>query len=535
MSFKTYLNERETKTQDPKFDDKLEVLIPYIYNTFLSKGRDIDATIDSILKGEDVEDPKAEKEIKQIVNFNKVHLKKEKNSSGISKKLRVFVNQLTKKLEDTINSPLTFLGDKKISSSEEWFKYKKEDGADGRARASQPKTDFYDETETKKISYKNMGGSKVLSGKNQEYLSLVSTTVYKTMDSMLKESFDELYGTFKEKGTSLIRVSSKKSIKDIDKINNALAFEAEWQGLDQFVGDGHQVNLELFDKQGESYFLKKIPSEALNGLRPGQQKNALKNRELLLKSLDDDFSEYVKVKSYQDAHVELTSIFQNFFNKNEHMKMFKKEILKEAITGNLKFGEESINAANHIMYTSPTDGFTIVKEINDEVLDQLTNVYEFDFAFKSGHPGQSWSEIRLGVSGEDEEKNFKGYHKDFNAQLKNVDGGEKGNLALVDPNLELAGVEEGFTFQDYMEMFTEEAELKTSMLQEGLLDSATSFVSSVKTMLKNLWVKYVDKMIKVATQSIQHFLAFFDLDVEVSSTSQKDFERILEKTLTQES
>lgn len=97
-------------------------------------------------------------------------------------------------------------------------------------------------------------------------------------------------------------------------------------------------------------------------------------------------------------------------NKPKFLKEIKKEIIKEAITGNIKFGETSDAAANSILEFDINNGNIKLidsKEIFNYINDVADNA-SFDFSFKGGSK-QSYLVLRLKIKVKKINDSFKNY------------------------------------------------------------------------------------------------------------------------------
>lgn len=519
MSFIAFLNEKkvnkEVKQNVPAFSKKLEEFVPVMYNVYVKNDRDIERTITSLLSLEE------KGHLGEIIKFNGDHLGLEGNSSANpretpSKGFRVYVTSLLEYLDEKLaGKEIVFLGNENVPVTDEWKAYYLSSGTAKAEQAgnSKPKTDYHTKDKSLRISHKNFGGSAAFSGNPNEFRATFYTTVLKKLEGDLKENAEKLVDDITTNATrGTFHFNKKRTKSDASNLYDALKKEAELQNTEMFVGDNHEINYDLFDQQNGQYFLKDLAG--LGSL----SKAELSARNLLLTSLDDDFSQYAKVKSYDESHATLKNILKDFFLKSTDE--IRAAFVGEALTGRIKFGDEHPATATHIMYADPITGYSNFKELSEEELIKISKMYTIRMNFKGTRKGEAYSVAHLGTGENDEKKadpKYKGSYTNYRQAIKNfsdnvltnIDGGKEGNLAVLDK------VEESLTFRDYMDMITEEVELKLSTLTltEGLLDSAVAFQQKIFSMIKEVWRKYVSEMFVGIKDNILEFLNFFELQL----------------------
>ena len=123
----------------------------------------------------------------------------------------------------------------------------------------------------------------------------------------------------------------------------------------------------------------------------------------LSKEVQDEIN---KILEIDKKHQELSKYLNDLFDKNTELKL---KFIFEGITGNLKFGKNSIASANSILAISKDLTKYHFKKIETlkDIPSNITNKLKFYVAFKTA--GKSWSTLRVGI-----EKMFKESVEEYN-------------------------------------------------------------------------------------------------------------------------
>ncbi len=225
----------------------------------------------------------------------------------------------------------------------------------------------------------------------------------KTGLSIVYESFKDTYGTMKHFGGDIVRLSdewnkiffdttgkstftgTKTSKTDMitDNYNISLKKEGQSRLMSGHVGESTATVLTAFNnmKKGKSNKFNASVFKYLADIKENFTKiNSTKGIREIKKYIADgcDSSLCKEVQKQVLIHREMTAQVRELTNN----KYFKKELLRESMTGGVKFNHNSASADYVLLFN--TFGKGALHKINDDLLDHYINNTSINVSFKTG-------------------------------------------------------------------------------------------------------------------------------------------------------
>lgn len=543
MDFKDFITEHKEVINEVAGDlpaNELHYAMPLLVNTFLEAERDAELTVEmlkeyqrgqrelgdmhgnaTVIKGITYflkrlfTDNKEENEKRAQQDKNGVHVfSGNEQVEFIGTLCNYFVEKLGLSEDIKLSK---FEATNKLPVSQKWLDL-------GTKNEKHPsKVSYYTTDKKWKINASTMDSSRVFKGTGNESKVLFNAVMEKYFVEK-PEVYEKIANIIETMLREKIEVSS--SITLIKIFIPVLEDLFDAQGL-EFPEDSKRFRFDAIEDEhlakAESIPLAKKQLKSWknkNNIELDTKKfqfNASSIKDLLMKTFDNDLSEFIAVKGQDKIHDELQELVGTFIETNTFLKT---KLVKEGYTGELKFEGNDLLIANAVAFYSTLFegqkgsyagiGHSIIKEITDGFCEKISSSVKLKINFADTNDSNvekrnAFPGLELSLGGSEQSL---------------VKGNPKKGIAGIgdDMDVEPLGLITKESLTTYMDTLIEEANLEEiDVLTEGFLDSAGATITYVKNKIKDIIADVMKKIKEMAKKGMKALLEF--LGFEVGSVS----------------
>jgi hypothetical protein len=502
MSFKEYVNDDILTINEGKegldYNIVRDNMVDFL-NVYVKYKGDIDETVKEIIEylhdpeysfmktPKPKDDDKLEKWEKDNVtkkdrmislrDKSKKSAEKQQDLEQFRKFLKKIIPSLSKKFG---GREMVFVGNDKAEISEEWMNKAAEFGLK-LAKKTQRKTTYYSVDKKYKIKQNKEGGNLMGKRSKAELLTLFSAVAdeYFPDSDLGFELITDISDYFSE-----VVKPVKSEVKKIKELSSELMQELEAQGI---ALPSDNIDHEQF---------KQEMKQAIKDFNPNLIKDKTLRQEIL-NTFDDDISEFIEIGNL----TKIAEMFQELLGERLNSNLeFKGLLLKESITGELKFGKNSLASPNILLYVDGTTGEHEAKKISNELCEILAEYITVDVSFTS--------------SKKDKNKDRKAYtdfkfKQNFTQDVKQTISDVTKSQNKEDEPEAFAMVTEGNTIYDDIALLSEDM-----LLTEGFFDSLVAGGKYIKDRIKEIYNILKEKLKTVLSQGFDQLMAYLGVAVD---------------------
>jgi hypothetical protein len=200
-----------------------------------------------------------------------------------------------------------------------------------------------------------------------EQITTKKGDMQKAFDSLVKEKQNKMEATIKSFNTIKLSILTRDNLEDLiaQFIKKS---ESKYFGHSNKIDSNIEKLIQFFnDNSKKSKYIDALNLRSVAKKATYELNRLFKNEEEIFKEIlgNDDFK-----------------IVKKFLNDNKNKNFIKKEIIKEALTGQAKFIIKKYIATHVLTYDDKTPHKVDIEEINDKYIDKVSEQVKIEFGFK---------------------------------------------------------------------------------------------------------------------------------------------------------